>query len=122
MKVDGRWRRAIELADDRASVNVLDQAALPFEVRWLHLTTLAEVARAIRDMHIRGAPLIGATAAYGVAIALHHDPKSLDEACKTLAATRPTAINLRWALDRQRARLRVEMGRPTPAFVGMWSA
>lgn len=99
MKVEGRWRRTIELAEDRASVHVLDQARLPFEIRWLHLRELADVARAIRDMHIRGAPLIGATAAYGVAIALRHDPKSLDDACKVLAATRPTAVNLKWALD-----------------------
>jgi methylthioribose-1-phosphate isomerase len=99
MKVEGRWRRTIELAGDQASVHVLDQAALPYAIRWLHLTTLDDVARAIRDMHVRGAPLIGATAAYGVAIALRHDAKSLDDACKQLAATRPTAINLRWALD-----------------------
>ena len=78
MKVDGRWRRTIELA---------------------------EVARAIRDMHVRGAPLIGATAAYGVAIALRHDPKSLDDACAVLAATRPTAVNLQWALDTMRRRI-----------------
>ncbi|HEU4614607.1 MAG TPA: hypothetical protein VFS15_21070, partial [Kofleriaceae bacterium] len=88
MKVEGRWRRTIELAADGASVSVLDQAALPYEIRWLTLGELAEVARAIRDMHVRGAPLIGATAAYGVAIALRRDPKSLDEACKVLAATR----------------------------------
>jgi len=105
MKVEGRWRRTIELADDKASVDVLDQAALPYEIRWLNLATLDDVARAIRDMHIRGAPLIGATAAYGVAIALRHDPKSIDEACATLAATRPTAINLRWALDDMRRRV-----------------
>lgn len=105
MKVDGRWRRTIELADDGASVNVLDQAALPYEVRWLRLAELADVARAIRDMHVRGAPLIGAAAAYGVAIALHHDPKSLDEACAVLAATRPTAVNLKWALDMMRRRI-----------------
>ncbi|HEX5063953.1 MAG TPA: S-methyl-5-thioribose-1-phosphate isomerase, partial [Kofleriaceae bacterium] len=105
MKVEGRWRRTIELADDKASVNVLDQAALPYEIRWLNLGTLEDVARAIREMHIRGAPLIGATAAYGVAIALRHDPKSIDEACTVLAATRPTAINLRWALDDMRRRV-----------------
>src|SRR5512139_3577317 len=105
MKVEGRWRRTIELADDKQSVTVLDQALLPYDIQWLRLSTLAEVARAIRDMHIRGAPLIGATAAYGVAIALRHDPKSLDEACTTLAATRPTAINLRWALDDMRRRV-----------------
>jgi methylthioribose-1-phosphate isomerase len=105
MKVEGRWRRAIELAADGASVNVLDQAALPYEIRWLALGELAEVARAIRDMHVRGAPLIGATAAYGVAIALRRDPKSLDEACAVLAATRPTAVNLSWALDTMRRRV-----------------
>ncbi|HEY5945999.1 MAG TPA: hypothetical protein VIV40_10940, partial [Kofleriaceae bacterium] len=105
MKVEGRWRRTIELADDKTSVNVLDQAALPYEIRWLNLATLEDVARAIRDMHIRGAPLIGATAAYGVAIALRHDPKSIDEACRVLAATRPTAINLAWALDDMRRRV-----------------
>ena len=105
MKVEGRWRRTIELADDKVSVNVLDQAALPYAIRWMHLGDLADVVRAIKDMHIRGAPLIGATAAYGVAIALRHDPKSLDEAIKLLAATRPTAINLRWALDLMQRRV-----------------
>jgi methylthioribose-1-phosphate isomerase len=105
MKVEGRWRRTIELADDKVSVNVLDQAALPYAIRWMRLGDLADVARAIKDMHIRGAPLIGATAAYGVAIALRHDPKALDAAIATLAATRPTAINLRWALDLMRRRV-----------------
>jgi methylthioribose-1-phosphate isomerase len=105
MNVDGRWRRTIELAPDAVSVYALDQAALPYAIEWMHLRTLADVARAIRDMHVRGAPLIGATAAYGVAIALHHDPKSLDEACAVLAATRPTAINLQWALDTVRRRV-----------------
>jgi methylthioribose-1-phosphate isomerase len=105
MKVEGRWRRTIELADDKASVHVLDQAALPYAISWLQLTTVEDVARAIRDMHIRGAPLIGATAAYGVAIALRQDAKSLDEACKLLASTRPTAINLRWALDEMTRRV-----------------
>jgi methylthioribose-1-phosphate isomerase len=105
MNVEGRWRRTIELADDRASVVVLDQARLPHDIAWLRLATLDDVARAIRDMHIRGAPLIGATAAYGIAIALRTNPDALDDACRVLAATRPTAINLRWALDQMRTRL-----------------
>ena len=65
-----RWRRTIELAADGRAVDVLDQARLPYEVAWRRLATLDDVARAIRDMHVRGAPLIGATAAYGVALAL----------------------------------------------------
>jgi methylthioribose-1-phosphate isomerase len=102
MNVEGRWRRAIEPAD-HGSVIVLDQARLPYSIEWLTLSTLGEVARAIRDMHIRGAPLIGATAAYGVAIALRAGV-ALDRACAELAETRPTAINLRWALgEMQRA-------------------
>ena len=105
MKVDGAWRRAIELDDDGRAVRVLDQQALPYAVRWLRLASLADAARAIRDMQIRGAPLIGATAAYGVALALRADPgdAALAAACDALAATRPTAVNLRWALDEMRA-------------------
>jgi methylthioribose-1-phosphate isomerase len=105
MRVDGTWRRAIELADDRCSVIVLDQAKLPYAIEWLRLAELADAARAIRDMHIRGAPLIGATAAYGIALAMRADPNSLDAACATLAATRPTAVNLAWALGTMRALL-----------------
>jgi methylthioribose-1-phosphate isomerase len=105
MKVHGRWRRAIELHEDGRSVVVLDQARLPYAIEWLRLAELADVERAIRDMHIRGAPLIGATAAYGVAIAMLADPAGLEAACARLAATRPTAINLRWALDAMTTRL-----------------
>ena len=101
MKVQGAWRRAIELAADGAALNVLDQTALPHDVRWLRLATLDDAARAIRDMIVRGAPLIGATAAYGVALALRTGV-ALDHACTTLAATRPTAVNLRWALAAMR--------------------
>jgi methylthioribose-1-phosphate isomerase len=100
MNVEGRWRRTIEIDRDR-DVIVLDQAKLPYAIEWMPLRTLDEAARAIRDMHIRGAPLIGATAAYGVAIALR-EGVALDHACETLAATRPTAINLRWALGEMR--------------------
>nr|HEX4315136.1 S-methyl-5-thioribose-1-phosphate isomerase [Kofleriaceae bacterium] len=100
MNVDGAWRRAIELGDDGVVV-VLDQTRLPFATAWLRLESLAEFARAIRDMHVRGAPLIGVTAAYGVAIAMRSDPSDagLARAYDVLVATRPTAINLRWGLD-----------------------
>ncbi|MBK7072530.1 MAG: S-methyl-5-thioribose-1-phosphate isomerase [Myxococcales bacterium] len=107
MKVEGRWRRSIELAADGGAVVVLDQTRLPYAIAWLRIDDLAGAARAIRDMHVRGAPLIGATAAYGVALALRVDPSDagLAAARATLAATRPTAINLRWALDRMGAEL-----------------
>ncbi|MBX3160559.1 MAG: S-methyl-5-thioribose-1-phosphate isomerase [Deltaproteobacteria bacterium] len=104
MKVEGAWRRAIERIRD-GRVIALDQAALPHRVAWLELASLADAARAIRDMHVRGAPLIGATAAYGVALAMREDASALDEACTVLAATRPTAINLAWALGEMRAAL-----------------
>jgi methylthioribose-1-phosphate isomerase len=83
-------------------VIVLDQTALPHQVRWLRIGELAEAARAIRDMVVRGAPLIGATAAYGVALGIRAGI-TLDDACTALAATRPTAVNLRWALTAMRA-------------------
>ena len=98
MKIDGRWRRTIEV-DAGGQVIVLDQARLPHAIAWLPLATVDDAARAIRDMHVRGAPLIGATAAWGVALALAADPDGLAAAIAQLAATRPTAINLRWALD-----------------------
>ncbi|HEY0482941.1 MAG TPA: S-methyl-5-thioribose-1-phosphate isomerase, partial [Kofleriaceae bacterium] len=102
MKVEGAWRRAIELAPEGDAVIVLDQTALPHRVRWLRIGELAGAAAAIRDMVVRGAPLIGATAAYGVALAVR-EGIAVDEACRILAATRPTAVNLRWALDAMRA-------------------
>jgi methylthioribose-1-phosphate isomerase len=105
MKIEGSWRRTIELAPGGDAVDVLDQAALPYAICWMSLASLDDAARAIRDMHVRGAPLIGVTAAYGVALALRRDPAALDRAVDVLAATRPTAINLRWALDTMRRRL-----------------
>jgi methylthioribose-1-phosphate isomerase len=107
MKVDGQWRRTIELAEDRRTVRVLDQARLPYEIAWMPLRDVGEAARAIRDMHVRGAPLIGVTAAYGVALAMRGDASDagLARACAMLAETRPTAINLRWALDAMRGEL-----------------
>ena len=119
MKVDGRWRRALEIADDRASIVVLDQVRLPYAVAWLTVDDLAGVERAIRDMHVRGAPLIGATAACGVAIGLQAG-LPLDEIDRRLAATRPTAVNLRWALDRMRALIVDGGGKPDAARA--WTA
>jgi methylthioribose-1-phosphate isomerase len=107
MKVGGRWRRTIEIAD--ASVIVLDQTALPHEVAWRRLATLDDACLAIRDMTVRGAPLIGATAAWGVALAVAAN-LDLETACEKLAATRPTAINLQWALQQMRTGLREVAG------------
>jgi methylthioribose-1-phosphate isomerase len=94
--------------EDGRSVDVIDQRWLPHEFRVVALKTVDEVATAIRDMWIRGAPLIGVTAAYGVAIAMVEDASdaSLDQVWEKLHETRPTAINLRWALDAMRAHLK----------------
>ena len=91
----------IQLSEDGWSVEILDQTQLPHEFKTVRLTTMADAATAIRDMLVRGAPLIGATAAYGMALAMRQDPSSgnLKEAYDRLLETRPTAINLRWALD-----------------------
>lgn len=91
------------LRRDGDSLVILDQTALPFHTRFLRLDDVHAVAGAIRNMQVRGAPLIGATAAHGVALALsagHGSDDSLDQALALLAATRPTAVNLHWALAR----------------------
>jgi len=101
MKVDGKHTRTIWVEADGWSIGIIDQTALPHRFTTVRLTTLEEVARAIASMQVRGAPLIGATAAYGVALALRADAsdEALERACAMLAATRPTAVNLKWALD-----------------------
>jgi methylthioribose-1-phosphate isomerase len=106
MKIAGRHYRTIWPQADGA-VEVIDQSRLPFEFATLRLETLEDAAQAIRSMVVRGAPLIGATAAYGIALALRSDSPeiSLDEAVRTLLATRPTAHNLAWALQRMRGAL-----------------
>jgi methylthioribose-1-phosphate isomerase len=100
--------RTIWLEPDSWSVGVIDQTALPHRLATARLTTLDEAAHAIRAMVIRGAPLIGATAAYGVCLALRADAsdEALGHASATLLATRPTAINLKWALDEMAAAVR----------------
>jgi methylthioribose-1-phosphate isomerase len=105
MRIDGKPYRTIWLAEDGWSVEIIDQTRLPHDFATTRLTTLDEAAHAIAAMLVRGAPLIGATAAYGMALALRQDPDGIDRAYDTLLATRPTAINLRWALDRMRRRL-----------------
>ena len=101
MKVDGKATRSIWLEPDGWSVGIIDQTALPHRLATARLTTLDETAHAIGAMLIRGAPLIGVTAAYGMALALRADPsdEALERAYAVLLATRPTAINLKWALD-----------------------
>jgi methylthioribose-1-phosphate isomerase len=108
MKVDGKPTRTIWLEPDGWSVGVIDQTALPHRYVTARLTSLAEAAHAIRAMVIRGAPLIGATAAYGMCLALREDAsdEALERAYATLLAARPTAINLKWALEEMMAAVR----------------
>jgi methylthioribose-1-phosphate isomerase len=108
MKVDGRHLRSIWLEPDGWSVSAIDQRRLPHDFIVARITDAEAAAEAIRTMLVRGAPLIGVTAAYGVALAMHADSSdaNLDRTCAMLMATRPTAINLRWALDEMRQLLR----------------
>jgi methylthioribose-1-phosphate isomerase len=108
MKIDGKPWRTIWLEPDGWSVGVIDQTRLPHRFATKRLATLADAADAIAGMVIRGAPLIGATAAYGVCLALRQDAsdEGVERAYATLLATRPTAVNLRWALDEMVAAVR----------------
>ncbi|NVO14915.1 MAG: S-methyl-5-thioribose-1-phosphate isomerase [Rhodoplanes sp.] len=108
MKVDGRPMRTIWLEPDGWAVGIIDQTRLPHRFETMRLETLDQAAHAIRAMLVRGAPLIGVAAAYGVCLALREDASdaALDAACDTLAKTRPTAINLRWALGEMTAAVR----------------
>jgi methylthioribose-1-phosphate isomerase len=103
VKISGTHYRTI-WPTAAGSVRVIDQSRLPFEFSTIDLNTLDDAAQAIRTMVVRGAPLIGATAAYGIALALRSNPSDahLDEAAGVLRATRPTAHNLAWALTRMR--------------------
>jgi methylthioribose-1-phosphate isomerase len=108
LNVGDRHFRTIWLGQDGRSVEIIDQRWLPHEFRIETLSSVGDVATAIRDMWVRGAPLIGVTAAYGVAMQMADDPSdaALDAVWETLHETRPTAINLRWALDEMRALLK----------------
>ena len=109
MKVEGTAYRSVWLSpEDGWSVHIFDQTKLPWSLDILRLTTRDQVAHAIRSMQVRGAPLIGAVAAYGLCLALREDAstEAMERDAALLAGTRPTAINLRWALDRMLTRLR----------------
>jgi methylthioribose-1-phosphate isomerase len=102
MKIHGQPHRSIEAEHATRSARIIDQTFLPHQVEWRELHTMEDAAEAIQVMRVRGAPLIGATAAFGLYFALRDDASdvALERAYDVLHATRPTAINLRWALDR----------------------
>jgi len=101
MKVEGKSYRSIWLSQDGWAVEIIDQTRLPHEFVTMRLENLDDAAEAISVMRVRGAPLIGAAAAYGMALAMRETATdaALDAAYDTLLATRPTAVNLRWVLD-----------------------
>jgi methylthioribose-1-phosphate isomerase len=108
MRVDGKPIRSIWVEADGWSVGIVDQTLLPHRFATARLACLDDAAHAIRAMQVRGAPLIGAAAAYGVCLALRQDAcdEALERACTLLLGTRPTAINLKWALDEMMAAVR----------------
>ncbi len=108
MNIDGKPYRTIWLAHDGRSVEIIDQTRLPHAFEIATLATTEDAARAILTMQVRGAPLIGATAAYGVALAMAADPSdvNLAAAIDHLGRQRPTAVNLKWALEEMRRTLK----------------
>jgi methylthioribose-1-phosphate isomerase len=108
MKINGKQMRTIWVESDGASVGIIDQTLLPHRFAIVQLESLEDAVRAIKTMQVRGAPLIGAAAAYGMWLALRSDAsdEALERAYSVLFATRPTAINLRWALDEIMAAVR----------------
>jgi methylthioribose-1-phosphate isomerase len=108
MKIDGKETRTIWVESDGAAVGIIDQTLLPHRYATARLASLDDAVRAIKSMQVRGAPLIGATAAYGIWLALRQDAsdENLERAYAQLLAARPTAINLKWALDQMMAAVR----------------
>jgi methylthioribose-1-phosphate isomerase len=108
MKIDGTHYRSLWWNHEKSVLEIIDQRWLPHDFRVIPVTTMQDYADAIFEMRVRGAPLIGATAAYGMALAMAENPSdaNMDAAWTFLEKTRPTAINLRWALDRCRVALR----------------
>ena len=107
MKVNGKHYRSLWWNDNANVLEIIDQRWLPHDFREQQVSTMQEFADAISEMRVRGAPLIGATAAYGMALAMAEDAstENLNKAWAFLEKTRPTAINLRWALNRCRKHL-----------------
>ena len=107
MNIDGMPTRSLRAYPEQRAFAIIDQTRLPHALHWVHVATLEEAAHAIRAMQVRGAPLIGATAAYGLALALDFEAsdRRLAEATALLRSTRPTAVNLHWALARMAAAL-----------------
>ncbi len=108
MNVAGLPYRTIWVNEDGWSIGMIDQTRLPHAFITATLRAVGDAAEAIRTMRVRGAPLIGATAAYGMCLAAREDPsdEAMDRAYELLLATRPTAVNLRWALDEMRMAVR----------------
>ncbi|MCI5148631.1 MAG: S-methyl-5-thioribose-1-phosphate isomerase [Candidatus Electrothrix sp. MAN1_4] len=110
MLVNGTPYRCIWLEADGRTVGIIDQTKLPHHFETVSLRTLEDAVVAISDMLVRGAPLIGATAAYGVCLGLTEQGQEctdshLEKVCAALIAARPTAVNLRWAVERMRSLL-----------------
>ena len=101
MRIDGKAYRTIWTGDDGKSATIIDQTRLPFATEFVRLETLEDAAHAIEVMQVRGAPCIGATAAYGMFLGLCEDDsdQGLARAAERLARTRPTAVNLHWAIE-----------------------
>jgi methylthioribose-1-phosphate isomerase len=112
MNINGTPTRTLRAHPEQRIIDIIDQTRLPHALHWLRVSTLDEAAHSIRAMQVRGAPLIGAAAAYGLAIALTNDASDahLQQAAQLLRSTRPTAVNLHWALTRMEAALK-----PLPA-------
>jgi hypothetical protein len=107
MKISGKHYRTIWPVEDGRTVHVIDQTRLPFELAIRSLGSAEDAANAIQTMVVRGAPLIGVTAAYGLALAMRDDPSdsNLAKSASRLMETRPTAVNLRWALELMQGKL-----------------
>ncbi len=120
MNIDGMPTRTVRAHPAQNCIDIIDQTRLPHALHWVRVATLEEAAYAIRTMQVRGAPLIGATAAYGLAIALEFEATDarLDEALACLGETRPTAVNLHWALARMAQVLRPLP--PSERFAAAW--
>lgn len=109
MKIDGISYRSIWLSENGRSFKIFDQRKLPWKLEIVEITSVDQAATAIKEMWTRGAPLLAMTAVYGLCLALREDPSdiSLEAAYKKLLATRPTAINLKWALDKIKTKVKL---------------